>query len=204
VCVEHKNPVGVITKNALVVRDVDLLARLAREARCRVTISAAFRDDETARAIEPGASPIRKRFEAMKTLADAGIEVGLSLAPVIPGLTDEAIPELLERAKEAGASFSFITMLRLPREVLPIFEERVREALPMRAEKILHAVREMRGGDMNDSRFGDRMRGVGQRWKTIEQLFRVHVRRLGMNQGEALEERETTFARPKRQLTLFE
>ena len=204
VCAEHRNPVGVITKGALVARDVDVLATLSKTARCRVTISAAFRDDETGRALEPWASPVSKRFAAMRTLADAGIEVGLSLAPVIPGLNDDAIPELLARAKDAGATYAFITLLRLPREVLPIFDERLQEALPLRADKVRSAIREMRGGEMNESTFGARMRGQGERWKTIEQLFRLHVKRLGLNESESLAERETTFRRPKRQLALFE
>jgi DNA repair photolyase len=206
VLAEYKNPVGIITKNALVRRDVDLLARIAKEASVRVTFSIAFATDETGRAMEPWASPISRRFEAMKVLADAGVEVGHSLAPVIPGLNDSDIPELLERGKEAGASYAFITLVRLSGEVLPIFVERLEQALPLRAEKVKNAIREMRGGEMNDARFGSRMVGSGERWKTIEQLFRLHVKRLGLNATEALEDRPSTFARPvkpKRQLTLF-
>jgi DNA repair photolyase len=203
VCAAHKNPVGVITKSAMVTRDLDVLTRLSREAHCRVTISAAFRDDDTARSIEPGASSIEKRFEAMRALADAGIEVGISLAPVIPGLNDDHLPELLERAKACGASYAFIVLLRLPLEVLPVFTERLREAQPLRAQKVENAILEMRLGKMNESAPGARMRGHGARWQAIEQLFRLHVKRLGMNQGEAMAERPTTFERPKRQLALF-
>jgi len=203
VCAAHQNPVGVITKGAMITRDLDLLGVLARKAHCRVTISAAFRDETMARSIEPGASPIGKRFEAMKALAEAGVEVGISLAPVIPGLNDDHLPELLERAKEAGASFAFITLLRLPLEVLPVFSERLREAQPLRAQKVENAIRQMRLGKMNESAPGERMRGHGARWQAIEQLFRLHVKRLGLNEGEALAERPTTFERPKRQLSLF-
>ena len=211
VCAEYRNPVGVITKNAMVTRDVELLAKLAREAHCRVTISAAFKDDESARKIEPGASSITKRFEAMRILSDAGIEVGISLAPVIPGLNDDHLPELLARAKEAGASYAFIVLLRLPLEVLPVFDERLTEAFPLRADKVKNAIREMRLGKMNESAPGERMRGHGARWKAIEQLFRVHVARLGLNavrgeEGEPVESPSavaTTFRRPHGQLSLF-
>lgn len=203
---EYRNPVGIITKNALVRRDLDVLTRLAKVANVRVTFSIAFADDELGRAMEPWASPVSRRFEAMKTLADAGIEVGHSLAPVIPGLNDSHIPELLERGKEAGARYAFITLVRLSGEVLPIFLERLERAVPLRFEKVKNAILEMRRGQMNESRFGARMVGTGERWKTIEQLFRLHVKRLGMNVEQALEDRGTTFerpAKPKRQLTLF-
>ena len=202
----YRNPVGIITKNALVQRDIDVLARLAKIASVRVTFSIAFADDALGRALEPWASSISRRFEAMKALSDAGIEVGQSLAPVIPGLNDSDIPELLERGRDAGARYAFITLVRLSGEVLPIFLERLERAVPLRAEKVKSAIREMRGGDMNDARFGSRMVGSGERWKTIEQLFRVQVKRLGMNIEEALEDRPSTFerpTRPKRQLTLF-
>jgi DNA repair photolyase len=203
VCARYRNPVGIITKNAMVVRDIDLLTTLSREARCRVTLSIPFADDAMAKKIEPGASPIAKRFEAMRALADAGIEVGISLAPVIPGLNDDQLPTLLERAKEAGASSAFIVLLRLPLEVLPVFDERLGEAFPLRADKVRNAIREMRLGKMNESTLGERMRGHGARWQAIEQLFRLHVKRLGMNQGEAMADLPTTFRRPKAQLELF-
>jgi DNA repair photolyase len=203
VCAAHKSPVGVITKSALVLRDLDLLRRLAADAHCRVTISAAFKDDDTARGIEPGASSITKRFEAMRALADAGIEVGISLAPVIPGLNDDHLPALLERAKACGASYAFIVLLRLPLEVLPVFRERLAQVQPLRAQKVENAIREMRLGKMNESAPGERMRGHGARWAAIEQLFQLHVKRLGLNLGEAMAERPTTFERPKRQLALF-
>jgi DNA repair photolyase len=203
---EYQNPVGIITKNALVRRDIDVLTRLAKRASVRVTFSIAFADDALGRAMEPWASPISRRFEAMKALSDAGIEVGQSLAPVIPGLNESDIPELLERGHAAGARYAFITLVRLSGEVLPIFVERLERAVPLRAEKVKNAILEMRRGAMNDSRFGSRMTGSGERWKTIEQLFRLHVKRLGMNVQEALEDRGTTFRRPekpKRQLPLF-
>lgn len=206
VCLEHRQPVAIITKSSLIRRDVALLAELAKVAHVRVTISAAMPNDELGRAIEPYASPIHRRFEVMRLLRDQGIEVGISLAPIIPGLNDDVVGHVLKRAKEHGASFAFMSLVRLSREVLPVFEERIAEVLPGRAARIRHAIREMRGGAMNDARFGSRMSGEGERWKTIEALFHAQARRLGLAQAEVVgrELRETTFAKPKRQLTLFD
>jgi len=207
-CLEHRNPVGVITKGAVIRRDVELLAALAREARCRVTMSIAFADDADSRAIEPWASPPSRRFETMRMLADAGVPVGVSLAPLIPGLNDHQIPEILERARDAGASHAFTVLLRLPDEVLPVFDERLAQAFPNRHAKVMNAVREMRGGKMYESAWGQRQVGRGQRWSVLEQLFVKQVKRLGMNElsmgGD--EPEATTFRRPeppKKQLALF-
>lgn len=217
-CLEHRNPVGVITKGSVIRRDLDVLAALAREASCRVTMSIAFADDGDARAIEPWASPPSKRFETMRMLADAGVPVGVSLAPLVPGLNDHQMPEILERAKEAGATHAFTVLLRLPNEVLPIFDERLAEAFPNRHAKVMNAVREMRGGRMYESTWHQRQVGRGERWKMLEQLFDTHVRRLGlapggrgassMERGPPAEGQEvpTTFRRPekpRKQLRLF-
>jgi DNA repair photolyase len=204
VCARHRQPVGVITKSSLIRRDVDVLGELARRGRLKVTISAAMPDDETGRALEPWASPVSRRFEAMRVLADAGIEVGISLAPIIPGVNDGAVATLLERARDHGASFAFMSLVRLSREVLPVFDARLGEALPLRAAKVRNGIRAMRGGEMSDARFGARMGGEGERWRVVEQLFRLHVMRLGLTPGEVvLSDLATTFERPRRQLTLF-
>src|SRR5918911_904453 len=162
VCLEFRNPVGVVTKSALVRRDKELLAA---------------------------------RFRAMAELAEAGVPVGLAIAPVIPGLSDSHIPELLKRAKEAGARTAFINLLRLPGSVAPYFEQRLRERLPTKADRVLARQREVRGGRLNVARFGERMRGRGVYWKLVEQSFRVHCARLGFNQDNehAYESRPNTF-----------
>ena len=206
VCAEYRNPVGIITKSSIIRRDIALLARLNEVSSVRVTLSAAFADDETGRALEPWASPISRRFETMKLLSDAGIPVGLSLAPIIPGINDSAIPELLERGKAAGARHAFIVLLRLSGEVLPVFDERLERAFPLRADKVRNAIRDMRDGAMNVTAFGKRMHGTGARWEVIEQLFQLHVRKLGLNASEELAALPTSFARPekpKKQLSLF-
>lgn len=205
VCREHRNPVAVITKSTLVRRDVDLLAELARTARCTVTVSCAFSDDDDARAVEPNAAPPSKRFATMRMLADAGIPVGVSLAPTIPGLNDAQIPSVLERAREAGATYAFHALLRLPLEVVDVFGERMSEAYPLRVAKILSGVRQMRDGKLYQPGFGERMRGSGERWQVLEQLFRLHARRLGFQEHDFADERSATpFVRPTAQLSLFD
>lgn len=206
VCLDFRNPVSVVTKSALVVRDKELLTALSREASAYVFFSIPFRDNETARALEPYVSSPDARFRAMKELADAGIPVGLAIAPVIPGLNDSHIPDLLKRAREAGARAAFMNMLRLPGSVAPYFEERLRERLPTKAERILKHIREERGGRLNSSEFGSRMRGRSEQWRVTEQLFKLHCTRLGFNRPrtEAESSRPKTFRRPSPQGLLFE
>lgn len=205
VCAAYRQPVRLITKSMVIRRDVDVLARLAREASATAMLSIPFARDDLARRIEPFASPPSRRFETMRLLADAGVPTGIGIAPVIPGLNDQDIPELLERAHAAGARRAFMTLLRLPAEVLPVFRERIGEELPPeRVRKIERAIVELRGGTgtMYDSRFGARMRGVGERWRAIEALFELHARRLGMNGEDDEPARPSTFQR-KGQLSLF-
>lgn len=204
VCLEYRNPIALITKGALVRRDVDVLAQLGRAAAAAVTLSIGFVDDAQARAIEPWASPPSRRLAAMSTLAEAGVPVGISISPVIPGLNDEQIPELLARAAAAGARWAFMILLRLPGSVLPVFEQRLHEAAPQRAAKVLHAIEDMRGGARNDARFGARMRGRGPRWQAIEAMFEAHRRRLGLTAGlDAAQPNAGTFRRPRAQRELW-
>ena len=205
VCLEFRNPIGVITKSALIRRDIDILQQIACEASLSVFISIPFADYDTARAVEPFAPSPGARFKAMKELADAGIDVGIGIAPVIPGLSTE-IPELLTRAKDAGARRAFINMLRLPGSVAPYFEQRLRENVPTKADRILNRIREARGGKLNSSVFGERMRGHGQYWEAQERLFEVHCKRLGFNQrtvGSEPRKFANTFRRPSAQGELF-
>ncbi len=202
VCAEFKNPVAIITKNQLVTRDIDLLVRLAEHRAASVTLSIPFLDDEVRKKIEPNASSIDKRFAALAELSRAGIECMISLAPMIPGLNDEDIPGLLERARDVGVKGAFMTMLRLPREVLPVFDQRLEENLPLRANKIRHAISELRGGKMNEAQFGERMRGKGTRWQLIEDLFVKTRKRMGLVSAY-LPPSPSPFERPTPQLPLF-
>ncbi len=179
VCAELGNSVHLITKGALVRRDRDLLASMARRMDVSVFVSIPFSDDAMARLVEPGASPPSQRFETLAILSGAGIPTGVGVAPIIPGLTDSQIPEILARARAAGAQDAFFQALRLPGAALPVFRERIQNAFPLRASKIGNAIQGMRQGKWNDARFGDRMRGSGPRWAAIETLFRTEYRRLG-------------------------
>src|SRR6476619_1361060 len=203
VCVEFQNPVGVITKSAMIRRDIDVLQDLSRKAHLGVFLTIPFTDVDIARAVEPYAPLPEARFHAMEALAAAGITVGIGIAPVIPGLSTD-IPELLQRAKEAGATHAFINMLRLPGSVAPYFEERLRAKLPTKADRVLNRIREARGGKMNSSVFGERMRGKGQYWEATEKLFKIHSERLGFNKKRSHQKAEgSTFRRPSAQASLF-
>ncbi len=201
VCAEHRNPVGIITKGALPVRDLDVFKQLHEEAWIRVYFSIAFADDDLARVVEPQAPSISKRFETMRILSEAGIPTGISVAPIIPGLNEDAIPELLSRAKAAGATTATWSLLRLSDNVEAVFLERMREAFPDRISKIIHRIQEVRGGALSDAAFFSRHHGSGTYWRCIEQLFELGCRRAGF----ASDDRPVpqTFRRPQAQQSLF-
>ena len=150
ICAAYRNPVGIITKGALPVRDIEVFKQLQEQAWIRVYFSIAFADDETARLVEPQAPTVSKRFETMRILSEAGIPTGISVAPIIPGLNEEAIPELLARAKSAGATSATCSLLRLPGHVETVFLDRMREAFPDRISKIIHRLQEVRGGQLSE------------------------------------------------------
>jgi DNA repair photolyase len=168
-----------VTKSYLVIRDAELLAALNAAAGASVYQSIPFADDALARLIEPQAPPPSKRLEAMQRLTQAGVPVGVMVAPIIPGLNDREVPAILERAAAAGASWAGYVALRLAGNVEPVFLARLREALPDRAARVEARIREMRGGRLNDPRFGHRMRGSGRYWDSIEELFQMMRGRLG-------------------------
>jgi DNA repair photolyase len=203
ICREFRQPVGIVTKGALVRRDIEVLAALAQEAAVRVFLSIAFADDETARRLEPNVALPSQRFETLAALSSAGIPTGIGLSPIIPGINDSDVGKLLERARTAGAKRAFLTLLRLPAEVLPVFESRLEEAFPLRAKKVWSAIAQMRQGRKNDSRFGSRMEGSGPRWEAIEALFRAEKKKWGFEDGD--EEAYTArFQRPGGQQSLFD
>lgn len=199
VCLKYRNPAAIITKSALIRRDVELLKGLAREASVGVSISIPFLDEETARLIEPGAPTIAKRFETLEILASAGIPVGIGVAPIIPGLNDRDIPGLLKEAKRRGARFAFHTLLRLPGSVKEVFMHGIAERMPLRAEHIRKRILDTRGGRMHDSRFGRRHSGTGEYWEMIDRTWEVWTERLGFNRDEEGGEEApepATFRRP--------
>ncbi|HUR27011.1 MAG TPA: PA0069 family radical SAM protein [Planctomycetota bacterium] len=204
VCVEFAQPIGMITKSALVRRDIDLLAKLSQRAAVRVFVSIPYANAEVARAVEPWAAAPAMRFATLRALAEAGIECGVGICPMIPGLSDSDIPSILQQARAAGATSAFMGLLRLPAEVSPVFQERIRAAFPGRAEKIFSAQRDMRGGKLNESNFGERMHGVGPRWAVIERLFDVHCAKLGFDTRDEQRLDALQPAQPPTQGLLFE
>lgn len=205
VCLEYRNPVSIISKSALVERDVDLIAELAREAGVSLSVSLAWIDPELQRTIEPWAASPARRLKVIETFAKAGVPVGVMVAPVIPGLNDSQIVKLLEATRAAGAQWAGWTLLRLPGVVKEVFEDRLRVSLPLVADRVMHRVRETRGGEqLYDSRFGVRGRGVGVYAETIASLFDMTVKRLGFNE-ERWPAVQSRFRRPNRskQLSLF-
>lgn len=182
VCLEYRNPASVISKHALVERDIDLFQELARQARFGVSVSLAWTDADLARAIEPWAPSPERRLKVIEALARAGVPVGVMAAPIIPGVNDSQLVGLLERAAAAGATSAGWVLLRLPGAVKQVFEERVRGALPLAADKILHRIRETRGGgQLYNARFHTRGRGEGPYADMIATMFDTTVARLGLN-----------------------
>lgn len=203
VCLEYRNPVHVITKSSLIERDLELLRQLHEHTSVGVTLSVTFWDAEVARAMEPYAPVPARRIETIRRLAEGGIPVGVNMAPLIPGLSDRDLIPILEAARAAGAVSAAAILLRLPGSAAEVFEQRLRHALPLRAEKVLRRVREMRGGKLDDARFHARMSGQGRYAEALLTMFESTVRRLGF--GEFPEATPSTFRRPgdARQLALF-
>jgi len=181
VLVEFRNPAVIITKNELVVRDIDLLGELARLDGALVFVSVTSLDPELARELEPRASQPARRLAAIKALAAAAIPVGALVAPVIPGLTDHEIPAILSAVREAGAGAAGYVPLRLPYGIAPLFEEWLTLHRPLQKEKILNRIRDIRDGRLNDPNFRTRMQGSGPYAQHISELFEVCCRKTGLN-----------------------
>jgi DNA repair photolyase len=180
VLARFRNPVGIITKNRLVTRDIDLFRELAAHNAVAVNISVTSLDRELQRVMEPRTSPPRARLDAISELHAAGIPVGVMVGPVIPGLTDHEMPAILEAAGKAGAQFAGHVVLRLPRAVAPLFQHWLEEHFPDRKEKILGRIRDIRGGALYDSRWGKRQTGEGIFAEQIASMFAVARRRAGI------------------------
>lgn len=179
VLAETRHPLTLITKSALVERDLDLLAPMAEAGLVRVAVSFSTADAELARSLEPRASSPLRRLKTLETLAQAGIPVGTLIAPVIPALTDTETENLLSLARNAGASFADYVLLRLPLEVAPLFREWLDAHRPDRAAHVMSSIRDTRRGHDNDARFDVRMRGEGPIAAIIAQRFALAHKRLG-------------------------
>ena len=203
VCAEFRQPISIVTKNALVARDRDVLAGLARHGCAAVYVSVTSLDSELAGQLEPRASRPAARLRAIRELAEAGIPVGVMTAPLIPGLNDHEVPAILDAAARAGATRAGYVVLRLPHAVKEIFTRWLEDHAPGKKNRVLARVRELRGGKLNVSEWGARMWGEGIFAGQIRDLFAVAARRAGLSQ----ERRTLSAAHFRRaggeQLTLF-
>ncbi len=181
VLVEHAHPFSIITKNALIERDVDLLATMANAHRVRAYVSVTSLDSALSSRLEPRASAPRRRLETVRRLADAGIPVGVMVAPVIPWITDRYIEEILAAAADAGATSAGYVLLRLPLEVAPLFKQWLEAHFPLRARHVLERVRDMHGGKDYDTRWRLRQTGTGEYASLIARRFGIASRRFGLD-----------------------
>ena len=188
VCREFKNPVGIVTKSPLVTRDIDVLSSLDAV----VYFSIPFCTTEKSKPFEPFTPIPDARFRAMKIMADAGIPVGIAIAPIIPGYNESDIPALLQKARDCGATRAFMTMLRLPTESLQnYFTARLNEKIPTKADKIFNQIKRERGGKLNSSEFGNRMKGKTENWNMAVKMFDLHYKRLGFGRSEIKRDNHT-------------
>ncbi|HKK08316.1 MAG TPA: PA0069 family radical SAM protein, partial [Gemmatimonadota bacterium] len=181
VLADARNPVAVITKSRLVTRDADHLATLAAHGAARVSVSVTTLDESLRRILEPRAPTPGRRLDAIQELSAAGVPVGVMVAPVIPGLTEHEIPAILESAAAEGATHAAWIMLRLPHGVSEMFGAWLETHFPDRKDKVLGRIRDVRGGRLNDPRFGSRMRGGVPLADHVARLFRVSARRFGLD-----------------------
>ena len=203
---EANQPCGVITKNALVTRDLDLLASLAERRLVHVFLSITTLDAELARTMEPRTSPPERKLAAIRALVAAGVPVGVMVAPIVPGLTDHEVPAILRAACEAGAVTAGYVLLRLPLSVVPVFQSWLASNYPDKQARVESLIRSTRGGHLYDSRFGERMRGSGNYAEQIAQSFKVFARKAGLD-GRLPELNCTQFRPPQHpsgQKTLFD
>lgn len=196
VMADARQPCGLVTKNALVTRDLDVFQELTRHAGVRVMVSLTTLDPELARRMEPRASTPAARLEAMRTLAAGGVAVGVMTAPMILGLNDHEMPKLLEAAAEAGATMAGYVPLRLPHQLGPLFDDWLLRHYPDRREKVLNQIKSIRGGALNDPRFGTRMRGEGFFAEHLSKLFALTCKRLGLNRKRQTPLERGNFRKP--------
>ena len=204
VLLDFRNPVGIITKNSLVTRDIDVLSEMAKYQCASVCLSITMLDNHLRKVMEPRTSPPEARLSAIRKLAEAGIPVSVNVAPIIPGLTDHEMPAILKAAREAGATSAGFTVVRLPHANAPLFEKWIETHFPDRKDKVLNRIKAMRGGKMYDSQWGTRMRGEGIFAEQIEAMFDVARRKAGFTNESRYELSTANFRRPGgSQLSLF-
>jgi DNA repair photolyase len=179
VAAECRQPIGIITKNALVVRDLDLLSQLAEHNAVRVSLSITSLDPKLARVMEPRTSSPEARLRALRELTQAGISTSVSVAPIVPGLNDSEIPAILTAAREAGAKSAGYVMLKLATTVRPVFLDWLERSYPDKSARVQSLIRSVRGGKLNDANFGSRQVGTGNLAELIADTFRIWCAKLG-------------------------
>lgn len=189
-----RHPVSIVTKSALVERDIDLLAAMAADNLAEVHLSITTLDNRLAAKLEPRANAPVRRVECLRRLTQAGIPVGVMFAPVIPALNDRELEAVLESAAEAGACYAGYVMLRLPHEVKDLFKQWLETHEPLKAERVMNRIRDLRSGRENDHQFGTRLRGVGIYAKLLRKRFDLACQRNGLNRSPR--ERETSLFAP--------
>jgi DNA repair photolyase len=206
VFLETKHPCTIITKNALVERDLDLLAELARHRLVKVFLSVTSLDNRLSSRLEPRASAPHRRIEAIAALNAAGVPCGVMVAPIIPALTDQHMENILEQAAAAGATAAGYTIVRLPYELAGLFQDWLDTHVPERAEHVMSLIRQMRNGKDNDARFGARMKGEGIFADLIGTRFRAALKRHGFGARGRIDLDTSRFVAPRKpspQGTLF-
>jgi DNA repair photolyase len=202
IALEYKQPIGLITKNALILRDTDLLTELARQNLCMVYISINSLNEQLRQKMEPRTTTAKQRLKIVEQLSQAGIPMGVMVAPLVPGLSDHEIPLILKTIANCGAIAAGYTVVRLNGAIGGIFEDWLRKNYPDRFDKVWHMIQSCHGGNVNDSRFGDRMRGDGNISKMIQDSFRLHCRLNHLNEKK-IQLNSSLFKVPKTQLDLF-
>ncbi len=178
----YRNPVAILTKNYLVTRDLDILEEMAAMNLVKVSLSITSLKPDIAHKMEPRTSHPLRRLEAVEKFASRGIPVGIMVAPIVPGLTDEEMPEIMKAAADRGAQWAHYVMLRLPGAVKPLFLRWLEEEFPDRKQRVINRLRDLRGDALTDKKFGRRMRGTGRWADIISQLHKHTVKQLGLNQ----------------------
>lgn len=204
VLLDFRNPVGIITKNKLIQRDLDLLKQLNEFDCVSVCITITTLNGKLTRLLEPRSSQPESRLETIKVLSNAGIPTAVLTAPVIPGLTEHEIPEILKQASRAGALSAGYTMLRLPHAVAPMFEKWLQDHHPNKKEKVLNNLKSIRGGKLYEAGFGSRMRGNGLIAEQINQLFKVSCQKYNLNKKFTPLSTEHFRNPSEKQLSLFD
>jgi DNA repair photolyase len=202
IALEYKQPIGMITKNSLILRDQDILQEMAKLNLCMVYVSINSLNEDLRQMMEPRTTTAKQRLKIVKQLSKAGIPMGVMVAPLIPGLSDHEIPKILKAVAAAGAVKAGYTVVRLNGAIAQIFEDWLRKNFPDRFDKVWHMIQSCHSGNVNDSRFGDRMRGDGNIAKMIRDSFRLHSRLNGLNTNEIILD-HSLFKVPSDQMSLF-